>query len=211
MTIDDLNQKILSIRIDNHPAACGRGNVNPLIVFVGEALGEQEEIQRKPFVGPAGQALDSMLLDSGLSTVPHYITNVVKVRPVEKDTSGVSRNRKPTEDEIRFWEPFLEQEIVLLSPKILIGLGAVASSWLLGWSIENTPISKIHGNMEIDAYIRHCRIENGKYVGGANPIRIMPTYHPAATLYRNALRPEVIADFVKVKQFLAECGRYERN
>jgi len=198
LTLDELNHKILSMTISDtrsdgtlvpHPAACGRGSTTPTIMFIGEALGQEEEIQRSPFVGPAGKVLNSLLHESGLFSIPHYITNVVKIRP----TNGL-RNRTPTQDEVDFWEPFIEKEIELLQPKILVGLGKIASLWLLGWMVEDTvSMKELHGNMNVDAYIRH----------GCTPIKIMPSYHPAATIYQHGLRSVMLDDFINLRKYLA--------
>ena len=202
--LQQLNQKIRAITIYDvqngilgtpHPAAAGRGSINPVIMFIGEALGENEEIQRSPFVGRAGQVLNEVMCESGIDDIRHYITNVVKMRPTIAEGSGDAkrlRNRPPTDDEVGFWEPFLRKEIELLQPKILVGLGAVASAWLLGWPLENTKMGKIHGNIGLDAYLR----------ADVPFARIMPSYHPAATFHRPEVRDIMIRDFKSLKVFL---------
>ena len=200
-----VNSKIRAITMYNsddlklntpHPAAAGRGSLDPTIVFVGEALGEDEEKQRLPFVGRAGQILDECLIASDLISVRHYITNVVKVRPIIRE-NGYVKNRPPTEDEVGFWEPFLLREIEILKPMVLVGLGAVASAWLLGWPRENLKMGKIHGNMTLDAYLR----------AGVPCARIMPSYHPAATFHNPEVKDMIINDFKALRTFLRTAHR----
>ena len=186
--LQELNDKIRSIGINGHKAAGGRGSLNPVIMFIGEALGENEELQRSPFVGRAGQVLNEVLDLSGLANIRHYITNVVKIRPLDEN----GRNRQPRDDEVNFWAPYLEQAIELLHPRFLVGLGAVSTAWLLGWGRENVYMGKMHGHLEISVYL----------LAGEPYPNIMPCYHPAATFHRPEVRDLIVQDLKQLRSLI---------
>ncbi len=126
------------------------GNPEADIMLVGEAPGFQDERAQSPFAGPAGDKLEGILKAMGLSRDEVYITNVVKYRPAMADQS--TGNRKPSEAEISASLPFLNEEISIVQPKVIIALGATAAKSLLGgngslasqrgaWhSYEGTPV-----------------------------------------------------------------------
>lgn len=109
----------------------GEGNPTPEIVLVGEAPGEEEDRSGRPFVGRSGKLLDKLLVEAGLDRSELWITNAVKVRPVLFE-EGRKRNRAPKASEIKAWSSCLRQELALLRPKILVGLGAIAGQALVG-------------------------------------------------------------------------------
>ncbi len=138
-------------------------------MLVGEAPGANEVEEGEPFVGRAGEKLDEILEEMGVERSDLYITNLVKVRPPE--------NRDPRKDEIDAWRPLLDMEIEDVDPEIIIPLGNFASRQLLG---TRKGITSIHGRI----FSRNGR-------------KIMPTFHPAATLYDNSKRPELEKDLRK--------------
>ncbi len=109
----------------------GEGNPYAAIVVLGEAPGEQEDRDGRPFVGRAGQLLDRMLGEAGLGRDEVWITNVVKCRPVLFEGDRM-RNRPPKVSEVRAWSGCLRDELKLIAPRVLVGLGAVAGRALLG-------------------------------------------------------------------------------
>ncbi len=109
----------------------GEGNPHARIVVVGEAPGEQEDREGRPFVGRAGQLLDRLLEEAGLAREAVWITNVVKCRPVLFEGDRM-RNRPPKISEIRAWNACLHEELRLIDPQVLLGLGAVAGRALVG-------------------------------------------------------------------------------
>jgi DNA polymerase len=109
----------------------GEGNPHAAIVLLGEAPGEQEDREGRPFVGRAGQLLDRILDEASLSRDEVWITNVVKCRPVLFEGDRM-RNRPPKVSEVRAWSPCLQGELRRISPRVLVGLGAVAGRALLG-------------------------------------------------------------------------------
>lgn len=139
------------------------------VLMVGEAPGENEVKEGEPFVGRAGQKLDDILHKIGVERSEVYITNLVKVRPPE--------NRDPKKDEIDYWRPLLDKEIEEVDPEIILTLGNFASQELLG---KKKGITSIHGRI----FSRNGR-------------KIMPVYHPAATLYDQSKTPELEKDLRK--------------
>lgn len=179
-SLNDLNKAILAIA----KAVPGRGDPNPTILFVGEAPGANEEIQRKPFVGRAGQVLERLIRSSQLDQFAYYITNIVKIRP----TDSVGRNRPPTDEEVEAWTSILIQEIELLKPKVIVALGAVAASTLTGIPRNVFVMAKFHGQFSVH------------YQGVGYPV--LSTYHPAATFHDQRYLSSILGDFIKVKEFL---------
>ena len=102
----------------------GVGDPNAQLMFVGEGPGADEDMQGEPFVGRAGQLLNNMIAAMGLKREQVYIANIVKCRPPQ--------NRKPEPDEARTCLPFLERQIEIVRPRVLVALGATAATYLLG-------------------------------------------------------------------------------
>lgn len=129
----------------------GEGNACAKLMFVGEGPGKDEDMQGRPFVGEAGQILDSLINKRGWKREEVYIANIVKCRP--------PANRVPEEDEIATCRPFVERQIEIIRPKVIMSLGNVATQSLLRMKI---PISKARGNFF-----------------SYKDIPVMPTFHPA--------------------------------
>lgn len=153
----------------------GEGPVPAEIMLIGEAPGYHEDQQGKPFIGASGQFLSELLRKIGLDRSEVYITNVVKHRPPS--------NRDPLPDEIAACRPYLDRQIALVDPCMIVTLGRFSMArWFPGGRI-----SQIHGQP--------------KTVGGRI---IVPMYHPAAALHQGALKATIEADFLKLPRFLAE-------
>lgn len=148
----------------------GDGDENAKLVFVGEAPGQDEDLQGKPFVGRAGQKLTQIIEAMGLSRKEVYITNVLKSRP--------PGNRNPLPDEIRACEPFLINQLKLIKPKIICALGTFAAQTLLR---TDQRISLLRGRFHT-------------YQG----IKLMPTYHPAFLLRNPKFKRDVWEDVQKI-------------
>jgi DNA polymerase len=143
----------------------GVGSIDAQIMFVGEAPGGDEDEQGEPFVGKAGQLLTKIIQATGLQRADVYIGNILKCRP---DTPGQSAgNRKPTTEEMATCLPYLQEQIDLIRPKVLVALGATAVEGLLGKTIG---ITRLRGTWKT-------------YRG----IPLMPTYHPAYLLRNQAM------------------------
>lgn len=111
-------------------AVFGTGNPRAALMLVGEAPGEQEDRQGLPFVGPAGRLLDRLLAQAGLLRTEIWLTNVVKSRPVAVDGARV-KNRAPRVGEIKACADWLDQEIALIRPRVILCLGATAAKRLI--------------------------------------------------------------------------------
>lgn len=159
-------------------AVPGEGNSNAQIVFVGEAPGADEDAQGRPFVGRAGKLLDKIINAMGLQRQDVFICNILKCRP--------PGNRDPKPDEINSCLPYLQKQIETLNPEIIVALGAHAAKTLLDTS---ETIGKLRGRFH-------------EYVTspGREPVKLMPTYHPAYLLRNYSLdnRRKVWDDMKKV-------------
>jgi DNA polymerase len=156
-------------------AVPGDGPENAAIMFVGEGPGFHEDRQGKPFVGAAGQFLNELLQSIGLQRTDVYITNVVKCRP--------PGNRDPQPDEIEACRAFLDRQIALIKPKVIVTLGRFS----MARAFPNEKISAIHGKP--------------RKVGD---IVVVPMFHPAAALHQPSLRRTVEEDFAKLPKILAD-------
>jgi len=157
-----------------HTIVFGDGNPKAELVFVGEGPGADEDAQGLPFVGRAGKLLTQMIEAMGLQRKDVYICNVVKCRPPE--------NRTPEEDEVSTCSPFLLRQLDVISPKVIVCLGAVAAKTLLK---TNRGISQFRGQW-LDF----------------RSSKLMATYHPAYLLRNPNAKPEVWKDLQKVMAVL---------
>jgi uracil-DNA glycosylase family 4 len=153
----------------------GSGPAPAEVMCIGEAPGVREDEQGVPFVGAAGQFLDKLLSGIGLSRETVHITNVIKCRPPQ--------NRDPAPEETAACKPFLDQQIEIVAPLLIVTLGRFSMGrWFPGESI-----SRIHGR----AKTFEERV-------------VLPMYHPAAALHRGDLRPVIKADFEQIPYLLNE-------
>lgn len=154
-------------------AAPGEGNANTKIMFVGEALGEKEAELGRPFVGRAGNLLENLLSSIGFTRDQVWITNVVKDRPPD--------NRSPMVDEIRTCSPYLDEEIKIIRPKLIVPLGKFATEYF----IKDVKISKDHGKPK--------RVKD---------FIVYPLYHPAAGLRSTFVLEILKKEFIKIPEIL---------
>ena len=146
----------------------GEGRVGAPVMMIGEAPGEQESLQGRPFVGKAGKNLDAFLEQAGMDRASLYVTNVVKFRPTRCSEVGRTVNRPPTQEEIKLSLPWLMREIALVDPRCVITLGNVPLKALMG---RDAVVGEAHGRF----------IEwNGRV--------LYPLYHPASVIYNPALK-----------------------
>jgi uracil-DNA glycosylase len=156
-----------------------RGNGSSGVLFLGEGPGEEEDRQGEPFVGPAGQLLDRMIAAMRLSRDDVYVCNIVKCRP--------PRNRKPDPDEMNHCLPYLEEQLTLLQPRVIVALGATAVQGLLGMTLGITRL-------------------RGQWQSYRGVVPVMPTFHPAYLLRQPQAKREVWDDLREVLRYL-EHGR----
>lgn len=155
----------------------GEGTVEAQVLLIGEAPGQNEAIERRPFVGRSGKLLRKTLVEVGLQPETLYISNIVKARPPE--------NRDPTPQEILAYKPFLDEEIELLQPAVIVTLGRFSMQKFL----PDVKISQVHGRL-------HKVVWNGK------KIFVLPMYHPAAALRSTNVTNAFIADFQKIQKVI---------
>ena len=163
-----------------HNVVFGVGNEHSPLLFVGEGPGEQEDLQGIPFVGPAGKLLDDMLSIIDLDREKCYIANIVKCRP--------PRNRDPQPEEQAACEKYLQAQMALLSPKIIVCLGRIAAMRLIR---EDYRITR----------------EHGQWVEKAG-VAMTALYHPAAILRDPGKRPETFDDLKSLQAKIRQvCSR----
>ena len=146
----------------------GEGDPGATVMMIGEAPGEQESLQGRPFVGKAGKNLDAFLEQAGMDRRELYVTNTVKFRPTKRSAAGRTVNRPPTQEEIRLFLPWLLKEIELVGPRCVITLGNVPLKALTG---HGSVIGDLHGQL-LDW--------NGR--------KLFPMYHPASVIYNPSLK-----------------------
>jgi DNA polymerase len=153
----------------------GEGAEDADLLFIGEAPGWHEDQQGRPFVGPAGQFLDQLLASIGLHREEVYIANVIKCRPPQ--------NRDPLPAEIQNCCKWLDRQIEIIQPQVIITLGRYS----LARYFPNQSISKIHGKPR-----------------KLGDVIYYPMYHPAAALHQGSLRKTIETDMLKIPQILAQ-------
>jgi DNA polymerase len=164
-------------------AVPGEGNPESLVMFIGEAPGQSEDIKGKPFVGAAGKFLEALLSEIGLSRDDVFICNIVKCRP--------SRNREPMPNEIQTCTPYLDRQIRIIEPKFIVTLGNHSTAYI--FSKANLAFNSITQT-------------RGKFYQATildTQITIFPTFHPAAALYSEKYKETLQRDFQLIKNELA--------
>lgn len=155
----------------------GAGSASARLMLVGEAPGAQEDARGEPFVGRAGSLLDRLLLQNGLDREQVFITNVVACRPPD--------NRAPRSREVNAHVPWLEEQIRLIAPELIVTLGRVALSYFF-------PGAKVMASRGVPQTVER----------DGQTIRLLPLLHPAAALRRRALLPALEEDFAKIPELL---------
>jgi DNA polymerase len=160
----------------------GVGNPESRVMLIGEAPGRSEDIKGEPFVGTAGKFLDTLLSEIGLSRKDVCITNIVKCRPPE--------NRDPMPSEIETCTPYLNRQIGIIEPTMIITLGKYSTAYILSKAgIPFRSITQEHGKTYEAAIL------------GVKTL-IFPTFHPAAALYNALYENKIREDFQLVKEEL---------
>ncbi len=177
-TVAELHEKCISSgKYPLFPGATrlvpGHGNPDAEIMFIGEAPGADEDKNGIPFVGRAGKFLDELLNSINVKREEVYITNMVKCRPPE--------NRDPEEDEIKLYKAWLDWEIKLIQPKVIVPLGRFA----LAKFVPGVKISQVHGQ----AFRREGLV-------------FFVMYHPAVALYKGSMREVMLEDIKGLRQIL---------
>jgi uracil-DNA glycosylase family 4 len=184
MSLDQLEEAVRSCTLcplhqGRTHAVPGEGPTNANIMFIGEGPGFHEDRQGRPFVGAAGQFLEELLASIDMTRDQVYITNVVKCRP--------PGNRDPMPNELSACEPYLERQIQLIKPRVIVTLGRFS----MYRYFPGASITKIHGQP--------------KRVGN---VLVIPMFHPAAALHQPKWRPLVEEDFRKLPGLIAEAENF---
>lgn len=162
-----------------HNGVPGEGNPDADVMFIGEGPGKREDLTGRPFVGAAGKFLETLLQSIGLKREQIFIGNIVKHRP--------PNNRNPLTDEIKACTPYLERQIKIIQPRLIVTLGRFPTEYIL--SKMNIRFEKIT--------LARGKIYEGILFG--LKIKVMPTCHPAAGLYSGKYRRATIEDFKKIR------------
>jgi len=158
-------------------AVAGEGPVDARVIFIGEAPGYHESVQGRPFVGAAGRLLDQLLESINLKRADVFIGNMIKHRP--------PNNRDPLPQEVEACRPFLDQQIKVIKPEVIVTLGRFS----LGKFLPGQYISQVHGQA------RRISCLGLKLV-------LFPLYHPAAGLRNGQILSSLKADFINLGRFL---------
>ncbi|PIR98364.1 MAG: hypothetical protein COT88_02060 [Candidatus Colwellbacteria bacterium CG10_big_fil_rev_8_21_14_0_10_41_28] len=183
--LEDLRQELAddrSLPLRGANLVFGEGDPSAKVLFVGEAPGFHEDQQQRPFVGRSGKLLDKMLEDIGWKRENVYITNVVKRRPPE--------NRDPLPEEIAAYTPYLERQISIIDPKIIVTLGRFAMSHI-------SPQGKISR-------------DQGKVFWWKERI-FMPMYHPAAALRSTSVLEDLKKSFQKLPKIIKKYDELKKE
>jgi len=183
-TLQELNN-LLEEKVKDLPLAKtvkdlihGEGDLGASVMMIGEAPGYHETLQRRPFVGRSGQLLRQVMSQVKLPVKDVFISNIVKVRPPD--------NRDPKPAEILAFKAFLDREIELLEPKLIVTLGRFSMAKFL----PDVKISQVHGRLH-------------KVNWHNKNLFILPMYHPAAALRATRVKESFIRDFKKIKKIIA--------
>ncbi|EKD45836.1 MAG: Phage SPO1 DNA polymerase protein [uncultured bacterium] len=179
--LEDIKKQVIACKLcDLHKTRTntvfGIGNEKAKVMFIGEAPGANEDLKGEPFVGRAGMLLNSMLRSIGLERTDVYIANILKCRP--------PNNRDPLPQEVKLCTPYLQQQIALIQPKVLIAVGRIAAQFLLN-TMES--MSKLRGNT---------------YQYGEQKIPLLVTYHPAYLLRSPSEKRKAYVDFLLIKKMV---------
>jgi len=179
--LEDIHQQIdgctkCGLCKDNTYYVPGMGTQKADIMFIGEGPGKKEDEKGLPFVGASGKFLDTLLESIGLDREKIYITNVVKCRPPE--------NRDPKVEEMEACDDYLEAQIMVVQPKVIVTLGRFSMAKFL----PGVKISEVHGKPK-------RRQSDG--------LIIFPSYHPAVALYNGGMRGTLLEDFQRLSKLVA--------
>ncbi|MBM7554253.1 uracil-DNA glycosylase [Thalassobacillus pellis] len=208
----EIPEKILKLaekRMEPHDTeglVIGEGNDQAEILIVGEAPGEKEAVEGKPFIGRAGKELDDQLAYIGLERKDIYITSAVRSRPYKwvktnKKGSGGTRkaNRKPNQKEILAHAPILDYQIDKIDPKLIIALGGVAYERLTG---RNDKMTDIVGKVVETPVKKLVDVQGSEYTFTKKEYAIIPMYHPAAVFYNPSIKEKIYEALDHLKDYL---------
>ena len=192
MKIDKLNQRIKECKKcrlfeTRRNAICGEGNLKAEIMLIAQAPGENEDREGKMFVGPSGKVLDELLRSAKISRQEIYMTNLIKCM--------LPKYRKPKQDEIEACSHYLNKEIELINPKVLVPLGYYATKYIFQkyyvFFSSKKGFSSVYGKL---------------FLGRDK--KIFPLHHPAVLLYNPTFKQDLIRSYRKLKVLSEDCKWY---
>jgi len=192
MQIEKLNQEIIKCtkcrlsKTRTH-ALCGEGNLNAKLFLIAQAPGENEDREGRMFIGPSGKVLDELFKTISMDRKNVYMTNLIKCM--------LPKYRKPKQDEIEICSQYLDREIELIDPEILVPLGYYASRYIFE-KYKFSMVTKSEFN----------EVCGKLYLAGHR--KVLPLQHPAVLLYRPSFREEVIKNYRKLNVISTECKWY---
>jgi uracil-DNA glycosylase family 4 len=167
---------------------CGEGNIGARLMLIAQAPGENEDREGRMFIGPSGKVLDELLKKADISRKEIYMTNLVKCM--------LPKYRKPKQDEISLCSGYLDKEIELINPKILVPLGYYAIRHIFEkFSIQLPAKSEFE-----EVYCRIFLTDDKK---------VFPLQHPAAVLYHSSIKEKVVKDYRELKVLMSDCKWYQ--
>jgi len=192
MKIEELNKRVKECkkcrlsetRIN---AIRGEGNLNARVMLIAQAPGENEDREGRMFVGPSGKVLDELLKSQGISRQQIYMTNLIKCM--------LPKYRKPKQDEIQACSYYLNEEIKLINPEILVPLGYYATSYVFQKYDISLPSKKEFSSVYGKLFL-------------AKDMKILPLPHPAVLLYNPDLRQDLIKSYRKLRILSKDCKWY---
>ena len=174
--------KKCSLHFTRKNPVVGQGNCNAKIVMIGEAPGEKEDLSGVPFCGEAGKTLDRLFQEAKLNRRDIYITNILKCRP--------PNNRDPRADEIKVCSPFLDFQLKIIDPEIIVSLGRFSMNYILKkYGMPEQQISKAHGKV-----FRTTNLTKN--------IKVVPMFHPAVASYKPWIMTDMVNDFKALKKLI---------
>lgn len=166
---------------------CGEGNQQATLMLIAQAPGEREDREGKMFIGPSGKVLDELLTAADINRENVYLTNLLKCM--------LPKYRKPKQDEIEVCSKYLDKEIEIIKPRILVPLGYYATKYLFvkyAIPLPSKPeVSLVYGKLFLTA-----------------DKKILPVEHPAAVLYKSTNKKRLIDHYCKIKVLLTDCKWY---
>jgi len=191
--IEELNQEIRKctkcrLSETRTRTLCGEGNLNARLFLIAQAPGKNEDRKGKMFIGPSGEVLDELFETISIDKKELYMTNLIKCM--------LPKYRKPKKDEIEICSPYLDREIELIDPEVLVPLGYYATKYIFEkytlLMVAKSEFNEVCGKF----YLKDYR-------------KVLPLQHPAVLLYRPSSREEVIKNYRKLKVVLTECKWYQ--
>jgi uracil-DNA glycosylase family 4 len=172
-------------------AVPGEGKPDSQIMLIGEGPGRSEDVEGRPFVGQAGKLLETLLSEADLSRENVFICNVVRCRP--------PRNREPLPDEVQACTPYLDRQIGVIQPKVIVTLGNCSTAYIFSKAkLHFSGITRARG-----------RFHEASILGVQ--VTLFPTFHPAAGLYSARYKEHLVRDFQLLGSKLVERGIVSRS